>query len=352
MKKRICFIGPYPPPYGGMAIQLKKLVENLSREGLEITLIKANQTIPKIFDIKGVRTSINFFCYFFSLFKKIPNVDIIYIFGASHLYFFLIVTPAVLFGNLFRKKVFVNYRGGGPQNFFAKYRSFIRFVLERSCIIVPSEYLQKIFKEYLDLDSNIIPNFTYLDDFRYRERKNLKPFLLCTRNFQDIYDIPCVVKAFNMVVDIFPNAKLGLVGDGPEKDKILKLIKKLKLQDKVKVYGRIIHNKLPKIYDQYDIFINASKIDNFPGSILEAFSAGLPVISTNVGGIPYIVKDNITGLLIDSGDYKNLAQKTVYLLKNPEIAQKISKEARKIAELYKWDKVKKKLLSILLEENL
>ncbi len=344
--KRICLIGPYPPPYGGMAVQLKLLGENLLKEGFNVSIVKANIKIPKFLNFKGVRTCTNFFFYFSNLLRTIPKNDIIYIFGASHLYFFLIVTPAVLLGNLFCKRVFVNYRGGGPQDFFRRNKYLIKSVLKKSKIVVPSAYLQEVIKQFLDLDSYIVPNFTYLEQFTFRKRSLFQPLLLCTRNFYHFYNIPCIIKAFKLISERYHDAFLGLVGDGPEKENIINLIHNLGIEKKIKLYGKISHDKLPSIYNRYDIFVNASRIDNFPGSILEAFSAGLPVVTSNVGGIPYLVKNGETGFLVDPDNYEEFAEKIIFLIRNPEVTKTLVNNARKVAETYKWENIKKILINL------
>lgn len=344
----ICFIGPYPPPYGGMAIQLQTMAENLKKDGFNVTVIKANQDIPPFCkNLKGIRTVINFIFYINTLLKNIPSTDVVYILASSHLYFFAIVMPAVLLSNFYKKKTFINYRGGGPQDFFKKFRPLVRYIMKQTKITVPSGYLEKVIKDYLELNSYIVPNIAYLDLFSYRERNPLKPYFLCTRHFEPMYNIPCVVKAFKIITKKFPEAKLGLVGDGPERKKIVNLVKQLGINDKVKFYGKLPHKELPKIYDNYDIFINASNIDNFPGSIVEAFAAGLPVVSTNPGGIPYLVEDGKTGLLVNINNYEALAKKAIFLLENPQIAIQIARAARKESEKYQWKNVKKKLLEVI-----
>lgn len=344
----IFLIGPYPPPYGGMAIQLQMMAENLEKDDFNITIIKANQDIPHLCkNLKGLKTIINFIFYMWALFKNLPSANVVYILAASNLYFFIIVAPAVLLSKFYKKKVFINYHGGGPQYFFKKFRSFIYYIMRQAKITVPSGYLKKVIRDYLGLDAFIVPNIAYLGLFHYHERNPLYPYFLCTRHFESMYNIPCVIKAFKIISDAFPNAQLGLVGDGSERENLVGLVKNLGITNKVKFYGKLPYEKLPEIYDKYDIFINSSNIDNFPGSILEAFASGLPVVSTNPGGIPYLIKDGETGLLVNVNDHQALAQKAIYLLKNFSFALSMAKKARAECEKYTWEKVRKTLLMVL-----
>lgn len=92
--------------------------------------------------------------------------------------------------------------------------------------------------------------------------------------------------------------------------------------------------------------INPSNADNFPGSVLEAFSCGLPVVTTNVGGIPFLVKEGETGIMVEPDDHEGLAKGVLTLLQDPYLARLFSLNGRKVAEEYSWEKVKKVLFSM------
>ena len=103
---------------------------------------------------------------------------------------------------------------------------------------------------------------------------------------------------------------------------------------------------MPAVYDASDLFLNASEIDNMPLSILEAFSAGLPVVTTDAGGIPYIVRDGETGFLVRMGDHAALADRALKLLADPELAAGVATRARASCGEYTWDAVRGKWLSL------
>jgi len=84
---------------------------------------------------------------------------------------------------------------------------------------------------------------------------------------------------------------------------------------------------IPDYYDQSDFMLNASNIDNMPMSILEAFSSGIPVISTEAGGIPYIIRDGENGMLVSLDDDQAMAEKAIYLLENQRVAERIAEQA-------------------------
>jgi glycosyltransferase involved in cell wall biosynthesis len=121
----------------------------------------------------------------------------------------------------------------------------------------------------------------------------------------------------------------------------------LNLIDHVTFHGKIEHSRIQEYYDQYDIYINASSVDNLPGVVIEAFASGLPVVSTRAGGISYMVEDGITGLLADIGDSEALGEKVIELLKDPELASRLANNAKIECQKYAWENVKAILIPLL-----
>ena len=123
-----------------------------------------------------------------------------------------------------------------------------------------------------------------------------------------------VLRAFQLIQKI-PEAKLIVAGYGSEEAKLKKLAVELNLKN-IEFTGRVEQSEMPKIYDRADVYLNASIVDNMPLSIIEAFACGLPVVSTDAGGISYIVADGETGLLVKTNDYKALAEQAIRLLED------------------------------------
>jgi glycosyltransferase involved in cell wall biosynthesis len=349
---KLAVVSPFPPPYGGMAIQAEKTVSLLRESGFQVITVKTNAKIPNTFDflskIKGLRTLLNIFFFLSNLHNTLPHVQTVYFLTGFFNFFFWITYPALILIKIHGKKVVLSARGGGAKDFFRKYGFLLRPVfMTVDVITAPSTFLQDVFVEAFDIKPIIVPNIADLGQFRFRERNPITPRILTTRSLEEIYNVRCVIKAFKMIHEYFPESKLGIAGDGSQRVALEQLVVGLTLKDRVTFYGSVEHSKIQELYDQYDIYVNASNVDNLPGTILEAFASGLPVVSTNSGGIPYMVENEKTGLLVEKNDCDALAEKVIKLLKEPEFALKLSRNARKECEKYSWDYVKQILVPLL-----
>ena len=132
-----------------------------------------------------------------------------------------------------------------------------------------------------------------------------------------------------------PEATLRIVGDGCQRGRLEALVNELGLRS-VTFSGEIEPAGMPEVYDGADVLLNASTVDNMPLSLLEAFAAGLPVVSTAAGGIPHLVRDGETGLLVDIGDAAGLAAAAVRLLRDDELASRLAAAAREECSRYEW----------------
>ncbi|HEY0385883.1 MAG TPA: glycosyltransferase family 4 protein, partial [Pyrinomonadaceae bacterium] len=113
--------------------------------------------------------------------------------------------------------------------------------------------------------------------------------------------------------------------------------------------GRIRPEEMPALCDCADIYLNASNVDNMPLSILEAFAAGLPVVTSNAGGIPYVVQHEKTGLLVEMDDHQGMAAAAIRLLEDEELAARLTRNARAECGRYKWDVMRESWLEFYRE---
>jgi glycosyltransferase involved in cell wall biosynthesis len=165
--------------------------------------------------------------------------------------------------------------------------------------IAPSGYLKYEFeiKGYTTL---LIPNVIPIANYTFKERKKITPKLLYVRAFASIYNPTMAIEVLKELKKIYPEAILCMIG--PDKDGTLKDVKHLintyDLQDSVEITGVLPKKEWHEKSKDFDIFINTTNVDNTPISVIEAMALGLPVVSTNVGGLPYLISSNVDGVLV------------------------------------------------------
>src|SRR5207248_3889867 len=163
---------------------------------------------------------------------------------------------------------------------------------------------------------------------RYRERLPLRPSLVSTRNFDALYNVACTLRAFHIVQDRWPDATLTLVGGGTpaQESELRALVHRLHLRN-IAFVGRVNPDAVAQYYADNDIYIQSPNIDNMPTSVIEAFAAGLPVVSTEAGGVPAILTHGQHGLLAPLADYQMLAAHVLQLVDRPDYARQLARAA-------------------------
>lgn len=282
--------------------------------------------------------------YVWHLWRGLKDVNVAHIFSAAYSSFLLAPLPAWLMARLRGVKTLINYRSGEAPDHLR--RSWIAtFILSRSDrLAVPSGYLRDVFERF-GLRTVVIPNIADMAQFHFRRRTTLRPHLVCTRGFHPYYCVDVVVRAFVEVQREFPDARLDLVGSGPEESNIRELVRTLSLRN-VHFTGIASRDQIGRYYDQADIFINASCLDNMPVSIIEAFASGTPVVTTAPEGIRYLVTHEKTGLLSEPGDSQALAQNVMRLLRDQALSSRLITYGYEESQKYRWDAVRGQWLQI------
>lgn len=346
---RVAVVAPSLRYVGGQAVQADLLLRLWQKDpDVEVSFIAVDPPLPRLLTgverIRGLRTIIREPIYFYHLWRGLKDVDVAHIFSASYWSFLLSPAPAWLFTKLRNKKSIINYRSGAARDHLQRFRTG-KFVLSRADeIVVPSGYLVDVFREF-GLHASVIPNLIDLSQFQYRERRPLRPHLICTRGFSAYYSVDLVVKAFAEVQKDYASATLDLVGNGPLENDVRKLVADLRLSN-VNFMGVASRQEIGCCYDRADIFINASWLDNMPVSVIEAFGAGTPVVTTSPEAMPYLVEHGRTGLLSAVGDERALAANVVRLLRDPELAANLARNAFKDCSKYSWDAVRSQWLRV------
>lgn len=344
-------IGPLPPPFGGMANQTRQLWTLLESEGVQVSTAQTNAAYrPKIVEkIRGVRAFFRIIPYLLKLWMLAGKVDVIHVMANSGWSWHLFSAPAVWIGWLRKTPVIINYRGGEAQSYFSRAIRWVRPTMERAnAVIVPSGYLKKVFLDF-DFGSEIIPNIINLDRFRPKdtEMPSLSaPHLVVTRNLEPIYGISTAIKAVSILRESWPNIRLSVAGSGPQKRELEDLVTELNLEGVVIFTGRLNPDEVVVLYHDADIMLNPTTVDNMPNSVLESLACGVPVVTTNVGGVPYIVEHEKSALMVEVGDAEEMAKQVGRLLADPTLYSNLVSAGLEEATQYAWPAVKGKWTSL------
>ncbi len=347
---RVCVVVASIDILGGQAIQALRLMEGLSREPeIEAELLAINPRLPGplrwLQRIKYVRTLVTSIAYIASLLVRLPRFDVVHVFSASYLSFLIAPAPAILIARLYGKPVLLNYHSGEAEDHLRRWpRTAIPIIKLADRVVVPSDYLVSVCAKF-GFQAERVSNTVDIARFRFCERPLLKHVLLSNRNLERHYNVECTLRAFALIQQRVPNVRLIVAGDGSERCALRDLAASL-APGKVDFVGAVAPENMPALYDQADIFVNASDVDNQPLSIIEAFASGLPVVTTDAGGIPEMVTDGETGLMVDRGDHEALAACVIRLLRNKELATDIAARAREECRRYSWASVSDKWLRL------
>ena len=342
-KLKVLIVAPSFDILGGQSVQAARLLERLRQEPLlQVGFLPINPRLPGVLRrlqaIKYVRTVVTSIAYIWSLIWRVHKYDVIHVFSASYFSFVLAPTPAILIGKLFRRKVLLNYHSGEAEDHLRRWRSAIAIIRLADSIVVPSEYLVSVFASF-GLKTQAIFNLVDLNKFRFRSRVPLRPVFLSNRNFESHYGVDYVLQAFAMIQSRVPSAQLTIAGDGSLRRPLQSLAVELGLKNTTFI-GRVDPEAIAAVYDGADIYLNGSTIDNQPLSIIEAFCCGLPIVTTGAGGIPYMVRDGKTGLLVPCGDHAQMAERALRLLTDPDLAGQLTSEGRNECVKYQWQTVR------------
>ena len=349
---RIAIVGPLSPPAGGMANQTQQLKELLGAEGIRAEVVQVNPPYRPawIARAQGVRALFRLLPYLLRLWRAAAEVQLFHVMANSGWSWHLFAAPAVWIAKLRGKRVILNYRGGEAEKFFAASFPMVRPTLRAAdLIVVSSGFLQMVFAKY-GIEAQVIPNIVNLARFTPvrdsgRPTRGDALSLLVARNLEAIYDIPTALRAFALLVKRHPRARLTIAGSGPELAHLVALTRQLGIAGSVSFPGRLNNDEMASLYRDADFMLNPSRVDNMPNSVLEALASAIPVISTNVGGVPFLVEDGKTALLVPPADPQAMANAVERLMEDRGLAAKLVENGLVLVQRYSWPSVRQSWLS-------
>jgi len=245
------------------------------------------------------------------------------------------------------KYILILHGGNLPKRLTGRNQLFRDIFTRAKINISPSPYLYEVFKNKGVENLKLIPNTIELKNYPFKPRQHIQPKLLWVRAFADIYNPILALKVLKQLIKTYPDTQLSMVG--PFKDKSISECRKYATthQLPVKFTGRLSKKQWIAYSEEFDIFINTTNVDNTPVSVIEAMALGLPVVSTDVGGLPYLINNNKNGLLVKPDNVQGMLEAINNLIQQPHFTQKLSSQAREKAESFDWKRVKEKWIDVL-----
>ena len=329
---KILQIANYEEGVGGISVQVSLLRDLLRDEGLTCDIVSIKGSFLK--RIKAI-------CRLLFTGKE---YDVFHIHACSNRGFL----PAILgisIGRFLKKRIVLTFHGGGAEGFFRKRPGLVKHYLNRtSANIVLSDFIGRVFNQY-GINYTVIPNVMEVNELVYKVRSDIKPRFISIRSMKETYNIKCTLKAFGFVQDKYPDASLILLGNGPLKSEFEQYVTDHHLQN-VSFVGQVPNTEIYRYLNEADIMVSSSRFDNMPVSVLEGFKAGLLVIASKVGGVPYMIEDGQNGLLFENNNDRQMAEKMITAVEDPDGSRRMIANAYQSLDVYKWASCRKKLLAL------
>lgn len=346
----ITFMFP-PLGIGGTEIVSLNLSHKLSEQSHSVCVITSSTEITKyhiddVFSVTGINYPkikflgiIIFWIKCFFIIKK-QKPDIIHCQGIQ-------VGISALFAKFFLKIPYVVWCQGSDVYLnwrFKKIVSGLTFSMADKVIVLTRHMGQEL-KKITNKTTIVLGNGVNTEKFSHNHQKNPNKLILFVGSLKSVKGVKYLIEAFHLLNKDIKNVKLTILGDGDQKKYLEQKSGEL-LDQNIFFFGRASSEDIIKYMSMADLLVLPSLSEGFPIVILEAFAAGLPVISTNVRGLPEIVEDGKNGFLVEPKNPQQLSKKILVLLKDENLRKKMSINNLKKVEGYSWDSVVSKLIEI------
>lgn len=261
---------------------------------------------------------------------------------------FFIAKIASMIGKLRSKKIILNLHGGMLPEYYRKYpKRVINLLLSANRILSPSSLLSNFFFDK-GIQVEYLPNPIHLVRFPMRNEEPRPKGILWVRGFQRIYNPEIAILCLEKLLPQYPDALLTMIGpDMGLREDCEELIDKKGLNKHVKIEGSIENTQLSDYFHINEVFINTTSYESFGVAVLEAAACGIPIVSSNVGEIPYLWTHEHDILLAEKLDAAAFAQQISRIFDDKELARKLSVNARQKAEQYDWKVILPRWIELL-----
>lgn len=339
--KKVVYIGNFLSEHGFTPSVGQMLTDALQQEGY--CIVKASNKKNKLLRLLHMLITI------FS--NRRNSVVIIETYSTTAFYFAL---ACAVLSKLLYIKYIPSLHGGNLPERIKKHPFLSKQIFANSYTnIVISEYLQQCMHKN-NWPSLLIQNPINIEKYFLREKKEYRAKLLWVRSFHEIYNPTLAIKILCDLRKTCSTATLTMVG--PDRDGTMQeckeLAKKTGVSAHVRFTGFLPKEEWIKLAESHDFFINTTNVDNSPVSVVEAMALGMVIISTNVGGIPYLISNNINGITLEPDNMQDFVKAIKEILENKERGKTLSRNARITAEGFSWSSVRNKWNQLLQQQEI
>jgi L-malate glycosyltransferase len=327
---------------GGHAHAARDIVEGFAGNGtvaIEFQPIDPRLRGPLrvLTEWKLVRSIVRPLLYLKGLVAACRRTDVIHVFAAAHTAFLFGALPAILVAKWAGKPIVLNYHDGRAEAHFRWWAPLLRWALRQaSSVVFPSSYLQDVFARR-GFEGVVVPNVVNTDMFAYRRPDPVEPRLISARLLENLYAVENTLLAFAQIKREIPDAVLDIYGTGTAARSLERAAAKLGVEGGgIRFHGEVPRGRIAAALAAGGILVNSSRVDNMPHIIIEAFAAGVPVVTTAAGGIPRIVTHERTGLLVRIDEPAELAAAVLRVLREPGLAVRLADAAEHEVQRYSW----------------
>jgi glycosyltransferase involved in cell wall biosynthesis len=277
------------------------------------------------------------------------KIAILPLYGGFKSYIWQSVTTGIL--KLLRKKVILIVHGGSiPARMKSDPSKYLRSFKKADVVIGPSAFITSTLKQY-NIQSELVENVVNLDEYIFHKKETFRPRLLWMRTLEDIYNPEMAIRVAAILSRKYVDLQLVMAGyDKGSMTMVKQLATDLNVYDKIEFPGYINNDQKNKYANDLDIYICTNRIDNAPVSFIEMMAMGLPVVSVNTGGIPYLLQEKVNGLMVDLDDDDAMANKISSIIEQPELGKRLAMNGQQFAQqfgekpvLAKWQNIFERL---------
>jgi glycosyltransferase involved in cell wall biosynthesis len=271
------------------------------------------------------------------------KIAVVPLYGGFKSYLWESITTQLL--KLLNKKVILIVHGGSiPARMKKDATKYLKSFKRADVIVAPSAFMTSTFKEY-NAESELIENVVNLNDYHFHHKENFRPRILWMRTLEDIYNPEMAVRVAAILAKKYEDFRMVMAGyDRGSLELVKQLAKELGVQDKIELPGYISKEQKNKYASELDIYICTNRIDNAPVSFIEMMALGLPVVSVNIGGIPYLLEEGYNGLMVNLDDDTAMAKKISSIVEQPQIGKQLAANGKEFSKrfgeapvLQKWE---------------